>query len=59
MSPRTGRPPTQNPKNIRLVIRLTQEQADLLNECAKALNISRTDVINKGVQLVKSEIDKK
>ena len=37
MSPRTGRPPTQNPKNIRLEIRLTQEQADLLNECAKAL----------------------
>lgn len=58
MSPTKGRPPVENPKNIRLEIRLTQEQSELLTECAERLNTTKTEVINKGVQLVQAELDK-
>ncbi len=58
MSPRTGRP-TSNKKTERLEIRLTPEEAQDLQECANRLEVSKTEVINKGVQLVKAELDKK
>lgn len=58
MSPRTGRP-TSNKKTERLEIRLTPEEARDLQECADRLEISKTEVINKGVQLIKVELDKK
>ncbi len=59
MSPSKGRPPIDNPKNVRLEIRLTKTQADVLSECAKRLQITRTEVIIKGVEKVKAELDKK
>lgn len=58
MSPRTGRP-TSNKKTERLEIRLTPDEAELLQECADTLKVSKTEVINKGVRLVKAELDKK
>lgn len=59
MSPRTGRPPKENPRNINLNIRLTQSEADLIQECADKLNKTRTDTIMQGIDLVKSEIEQK
>lgn len=59
MSPARGRPPIENPKNVRFEVRLTQEQAKKLAYCAKKLEVSRTDVINKGIELVQAQIDKK
>lgn len=59
MSPAKGRPPIENPKSVRLEIRLTQKQAETLTECAERLKVTRTDVINKGVEMVKAELDKK
>ena len=59
MSPSKGRPPIDNPKNVRLEIRLTQEQANLLKECADKLSLTKTDVINKGISMVKAELEKK
>ena len=58
MSPRTGRP-TSNKKTERLEIRLTPDELKLIEECAKVINVSKTDVINKGIGLVKAEIDEK
>lgn len=58
MSP-AGRPKIDNPKNVRLEIRLTQEENKLLEECANIMDVTKTDVINKGIQLVKKELDKK
>ncbi|MEE3402512.1 MAG: hypothetical protein VZR73_00330 [Acutalibacteraceae bacterium] len=57
MSPK-GRP-TTNKKTKRLEIRLAPDELAIMQECADALGISKTDVINKGVKLVKAEIDKK
>ena len=50
---------TNNPKNIRLEIRLTKAQNELLTECANKLETTKTDVINRGVKLVKEQLDKK
>lgn len=58
MSPRTGRP-TSNKKTERLEIRLAPDEAQLLQECADRLQVSKTEVINQGVKLVKAELDKK
>lgn len=58
MSPRTGRP-TSNKKTERLEIRLTPDELSLLEECSDKLQVSKTEVINRGVRLVKAEIEKK
>ena len=58
MSPRTGRPPKENPRKSNLNIRLTEQEARDIRECADELNLSRTDTIMKGIELVKAEIKK-
>lgn len=50
--------PTTNKKTERLEIRLAPDELTLIKECANKLGISKTDVINKGVKLVKAEIEK-
>ena len=59
MSPSKGRPPIDNPKKVRIEIRMTEQQAEILSECADRLQVTRTDVINRGVEMVKAELDKK
>lgn len=56
MSPR---PKSDKSKNMRFEIRLTKETSEKLQDCAKALHTTKTDVITKGIDLVKSEIDKR
>ena len=57
MSPK-GRP-TSNKKTERLEIRLAPNELQLMQECADRLGTTKTEVINRGVQLVKAELDKK
>lgn len=59
MSPRTGRPKIENPKNTMIRVRLDKEAVDDLKECAEALQTSNSEIVRKGIQLVKSEIQKK
>lgn len=60
MSPRTGRPIKGASKRDKsLQLRMSREELELLDECAKRLEITRTDVVNKGIRLVKGELDKK
>lgn len=57
MNPRMGRPPKSITKNVQLTIRIGEESANLLKECAKSLETSRTEVLERGIRLVKKEID--
>lgn len=59
MSPRTGRPPKENPKKVSLNLRLTEACAKDLQDCADKMHTSRTAVIEKGIQKVKSELEGK
>ena len=56
MSPRTGRP-TKNKKTERFEVRMTPDEMIDLQYCADKLQISKTDVIRKGVQLIKADLD--
>ena len=58
MSPRTGRPPVDNPKSVKMNIRITEQTARDLQECAEQLNTSRVNVIEEGIKLVKAKIKK-
>ena len=59
MSSRTGRPPKENPRNVSLNLRLTRDEADLIQECADSLNTTRTAVIVQGVKLVRESLENK
>lgn len=59
MSPiKKGTKLTNNPKNVRLEIRLTQSESELLEKCAEKMHSTKTEVINKGIQLVSAELEK-
>ena len=57
MSPRTGRPPTENPKSDRITVRLTEYQQKVLAECAEKLGTSKADIICRGLSLMEVEKD--
>lgn len=59
MSPRMGQKLTDNPRNVRLEIRLTQSESKTLEECADKMGTTKTEVIKEGVRLVKEKLDKK
>ncbi len=59
MSPRTGRPPLENLKSVKMNIRISEETAKDLQECAEALQISRVNVIEQGIRMVKANLEKK
>lgn len=51
--PKIGRPlKGQTPKNISLQLRINEKTAYQLKQCANSLHISRTEVIEKGVEIV-------
>ena len=47
-----GRPKSENPKNVRLEIRLTKTESQLLEECSRELKTTKTDVIVKGIEII-------
>lgn len=57
MAARKGRP-TNNPRTVQTRIRMTQEEADMLNECANALQTTKTDVVIMGIRKVHADIKK-
>lgn len=57
MSPK-GRP-TQDKRDKRFEIRLSADTYNTLEECAKSLDVTKAEVVHKGIALVKAEIDKK
>ena len=60
MSPKAGRPiKGESKRDKSLQLRMSEEELRILDECARRLEVSRTDVVSKGVKLVKTELDKK
>lgn len=58
MNARMGRPPKEITKNQNIGFRLSQETVNKLKECAETLGISRTAVIEQGIDLVYKTIKK-
>lgn len=55
MSPRTGRPKAENPRNINLNIRITKQEAQDIQDIADLLNTTRTNAIMEGIELLRSK----
>ena len=50
-----GRPKISNPKSNQLTVRLDDDIMDKLEESAKILNLTRVEVIRKGIKKVYSD----
>ena len=57
MSPRTGRPKAEHPKDIQLKIRADEQIMRDLDFCCEKLK-NRSDVIRLGIRKVKAEVEK-
>lgn len=53
MTKRTGRPPSENPKNERLYIRITPDEKLSIQQFCKEFGVSLLDLIRKGMEALK------
>jgi len=51
--------PTDNPKDIALKVHLDKETAKKLDDCIQALNVSKSEVMRRGVHKVHDDLGKK
>ena len=52
MSPRTGRPKALEPKTIEVKARIDEKTNEKLNQYCEKYNVTRTDVVRKGLENV-------
>lgn len=53
-----GRPISENPLSERIYLRVDQKTKEALDDCAEKLNATRSEVVRKGIFLVKEELEK-
>lgn len=58
MSPRTGRPKSENPKGKQLGVRFDKEQLEKLDTVAGHYKETRAESIRRGVERLYSELKK-
>lgn len=58
MSPRTGRPKSENPKSNPIHVRLDNETKEILENYCNQENISKTEGSRRGIQKLRSDIKK-
>lgn len=58
MSPRTGRPKSDNPKSNPIHVRLDDETRDILEMYCKQEQVPKTEGIRRGIHRLKSDLKK-
>lgn len=58
MSPRTGRPKSDNPKNTQVKFLADRQTVEDLDFCCEKLQKTKSDIIRMGIQKVKAEVKK-
>lgn len=58
MSPRTGRPKSDNPKGDFVGVRLDRETVEKLDSAAKIKKSNRSEIIREGIELVYKDAKK-
>lgn len=53
-----GRPPSENPLSERIYLRVDKQTKQVLDECVEKLNSTRSEVVRKGIYLVKDALKK-
>lgn len=54
-SKRVGRPKSDNPKNRRVTIRLTEDEFQTMERVSNKINMTKTEAIMRGIELLDSE----
>lgn len=58
MVAKKGRPVSENPKDYMLRVRMNEQTLQQLDECCEAENLSRSEVVRKGIQEQHSKLKK-
>ncbi len=58
MSPKTGRPKVDNPKNERITIRLDSKHSEIISKYCKQEKVEKAEAIRRGISKLESEIKK-
>lgn len=58
MVAKKGRPVSENPKDYMLRVRMDEQTLQQLDECCEAENLSRSEVVRKGIQEQYSKLKK-
>lgn len=58
MVAKKGRPVSENPKDYMLRVRMDEQTLQQLDECCEADNLSRSEVVRKGIQEQHSKLKK-
>lgn len=58
MSPRTGRPKSENPKSTQIVVRIDKDMVQKLDTVASANSETRVQTIRRGIDKLYSELKK-
>lgn len=53
-----GRPPSDNPLSERIYLRVDKNTKEVLDECVEKMGSTRSEVVRKGIYLVRDEIEK-
>ncbi|MBS5873345.1 MAG: CopG family transcriptional regulator [Clostridiales bacterium] len=53
-----GRPPSENPLSERIYLRVDEKTKGVLDECVEQLQSTRSEVVRKGIYLVKDSLKK-
>ena len=57
MSPRTGRPLSDNARKAKVETRMTTQELEKLDFCCKATGKTRSEVIRKGVDIIYARLN--
>ena len=55
MSPRTGRPPIENPKKERITVRLDDKRIEILSNYCNKNNVDKAEAIRRGIDKLESD----
>ena len=58
MVAKKGSPVSENPKDYMLRVRMDEQTLQQLDECCEAENLSRSEVVRKGIQEQHSKLKK-
>lgn len=53
-----GRPPSDNSKKGRIFVRVDKETKDKLEKCIQALDITGSEIVRKGIDMVYDSLKK-
>ena len=59
MTPRTGRPPSLDPKDTTIRARMTADDVEKLDFCCKQTGKNRSEIIREGIDKVYQELKSK